>query len=73
MSEEPLIGVQDAAGDLAASRDCVADGVDSKLRSHPVRDRVADDPVGEHALDRAAVELAFAGPMLRDVREPLLQ
>ena len=34
--------------------------------------RVADDPVGEHVLDRAQVELAFPGAMLSNIAEPQL-
>ena len=34
--------------------------------------RVADDPVGEHVLDRAEVELALAGVVLGDVGQPQL-
>ena len=64
------VGVQDAAGDLTAAGHGVSDGVDGEFRGHPVRDRVPDDPVGEHVFDRAAVELAFARPVLRDIREP---
>ena len=62
--------MQDAASDLTAAGDGVAEGVNGELRGHPVRDRVADDPVGEHVFDRAAVELAFARPTLRDIGEP---
>lgn len=42
------VSVQDAPGDLTATRDGVADGIDGELRGHPVADRVADDAVGEH-------------------------
>src|SRR5665647_400095 len=45
-------------------------GVHGELGLHPVADRVPDDPVGEHVLDRAAVDLALVGAVLGDVREP---
>ncbi len=65
------IGVQDAAGNLTAASDGVADGVDGQLRGYPIRDRVTDDAVGEHVLDRAAVELALGGgAVLGDVGQP---
>ncbi len=65
------VSVQDAPGDLTATRDGVADGIDGELRGHPVADRVADDAVGEDILDRAAVKLAFGRrAVLGDVGEP---
>src|SRR5450756_1506576 len=36
-------------------------GVNGELGLHPVADRVANDPVGEDVLDRAAVDLALVG------------
>jgi hypothetical protein len=40
------------------------------LGGHPLVDRVADDPVAEQVLDRAAVQLAFGGGVLGDVGDP---
>ena len=45
---------------------------DREGRFHPIIDRVADDPVGAGILDRAQVELALGGRVLRDVGEPQL-
>ncbi len=39
---------------------------------HPGVDRVADDLVREHVLDRAEVELPLRGPVLGDVGQPQL-
>jgi hypothetical protein len=41
-----------------------------ELGGHALFDGVADDPVGEHVLDRAAVELPLDGRVLGDVGEP---
>jgi hypothetical protein len=43
---------------------------DSELGGHSIGDRVADDPVGEHVFDRAAVELALERGVLGDVGQP---
>ena len=64
------VGVKDAAGDVASPGDRVVERGDSQSGLHPLVDRVADDPVGEHVLDRADVELAFTCPVLGDVGEP---
>jgi hypothetical protein len=53
-----------AAGDRGSQRG------DSELGGHPFGDRVADDPVRKHVLDRAAVELPFDGRVLGDVGQP---
>ena len=57
---------------FAASGDRVVEGGDGDPRLHPVVDRVADDPVREDVLDRAEIQLPFAGPVLGDVGEPQL-
>lgn len=62
--------MQYASGDLAPTGDGVSDGVDGEFRGHPIADGVPDDAVREHVLDRAAVQLALGGPVLRDVGEP---
>jgi len=46
------------------------EGVDGELGGHAPVDRVADDPVGEHVLHCAQVELGVPGPVFRNVREP---
>jgi hypothetical protein len=43
---------------------------DHEAGLHAGIDGPTDDPVGEHVLDRAAVQLAFVGPVLGDVRDP---
>lgn len=58
----------DAVG-LAASDRC-PQGTDREVGGHPVGDGVADDPVGEQVLVRAAVDLALAGGVLSDVCDP---
>lgn len=63
------IGMQDASGELTAFGAGVAHGINGELRSHPIRDGIADDPLREHALDRAAAKVCFVRPMLRDVSE----
>ena len=47
-----------------------AQGADGELGGHPPIDRVADDPVAEQVLDRAAVDLALASGVLGDVSDP---
>jgi hypothetical protein len=44
--------------------------IDGNLGLHPISDGVADDPGGPDVLDRADVELALIGAVLRDVGEP---
>lgn len=66
--------MNDAAGHLEPDRSSVRDGVlerlDGEAGLHPVADRVADDPVAETVLDRAAVQLARTGPVFGDVDQP---
>jgi hypothetical protein len=52
------------------SSDCGAQRRDGELRGHSFVDRVADDPVAEQVLDRAAVELALGRGVLGDVGDP---
>ena len=54
------VGVNDHGAVRLAASDRRAQRRDGEVGGHPVADRVADDPVGEHVLDAAAVELAFA-------------
>jgi len=49
--------VNDHGPGWLASGDRRAERAGGELRGHPIAQRVADDPVGEHVLDRAAVEL----------------
>jgi len=63
------VGVNDHA-DGVASGSRVVERVDSELGGHPGADRVADDALRADVFDRAAVELAFVGPMLGDVGQP---
>ena len=62
--------MDDAAGDVTAHLDGVLEGLDGQTRLHPGVDGVPDDPTGERVFDRAGVELAFRGFVLRDVDEP---
>ena len=62
--------MQDAAGDVTSSGDGHLDGGDDEAGLHAFVDRPADDPVREHVLDRAAVDLAFPRPVLGDVAQP---
>jgi len=59
-----------ASGDVASPLHGADQGVHCDLGGHAVADRVPDDPVGEHVLDRTEVELAFARGVLGDVPEP---
>jgi len=59
----------DGAGRLAVG-DRGAQRADGEVGGHAIADRVADDPVGEHVFDRAAVELPLGGGMLGDVGQP---
>ena len=43
---------------------------DGKAGGHPLVEGVADDPVAEDVLNRAAVELSFCGGVLGDVGQP---
>nr|WP_281190326.1 hypothetical protein [Vibrio diabolicus] len=45
-------------------------GVHHEADLHPVADRVANDPAGEHVLDCAEVEFALVGRVFRDVSHP---
>src|SRR5699024_9559893 len=60
----PAVRVHDASGGIATTRYCVVQGVHRETCLHPVADRVAHDPAGEHVLDRAEVELPLIGPVL---------
>jgi hypothetical protein len=62
--------VQAAACDLVAAGDRVVEGGDHEASLHPPVDGPADDPVRVHVLDGAQIELALAGGVLGDVREP---
>jgi hypothetical protein len=57
----PPVRVQDAACDLVPAGDRVVEGGDHDASLHPVVDGPADDPVREHVLDGAQVELPLAG------------
>ena len=63
--------MQNRAIDLALP-DCVAGRCDGQGRFHPGVDRVADDLVRPHVLDRAEVDFALIGAMLGDVGQPQL-
>ena len=65
-----------ASGSIA-TRHRVVQGVHCETGSHPLADRVAHDPAGEHVLDGAEVELALvglnsSGPVLGHVGQPQL-
>ena len=64
--------MHDAAGSVTTPKYRVVQGVYCETRFHPVADGVADDPSGEHVLDRAEIELALVGPVLGDVGQPQL-
>ncbi len=65
------VGVKDAAGHVyTAAGDGHLDRSDDEAGLHARVDRIADDPVREQVLDRAAVELALVGPVLGDVGKP---
>ena len=66
------VRVQDAASDVTTAGNGHLDRSDNETGFHAFVDGPADDPVGEHVLDRADVELALPRPMLRDVAEPQL-
>ena len=65
------VGVHDRP-DRRADGHGVTQRRDGQRRGHPGVDRVADDPVGVHVLDRAEVELALLGGVLGDVGQPHL-
>ncbi|MBH0116134.1 hypothetical protein I6E52_04675 [Salinibacterium sp. NG253] len=46
------IAVDRTTGDVPSPRDGILQRVNDQLRLHPGVDRVADDPVREHAFDR---------------------
>ena len=50
----------------------VAKSGDRKLGCHSRIDRVAHDPVRADVFDRAKIELAFVGPMFRNINQPQL-
>ena len=56
-----------APGHVTAPGDGVLQGGDGEPGLHPRVDRVPHDPVGEHVLDRAEVELALDGGVLGGV------
>ena len=60
----------DASGDVVAAGHGVLERTDRQTGLHPGVYGVADDPVGEDVLDRAEVQLALAGLVLGDVRQP---
>ena len=62
----------DRRSNRATALDRHPQGRDGEVGGHPVGDGIAHDPVGEHVLDRAAIQLALTGPMLGDVGEPEL-
>src|SRR5437763_12389035 len=64
------VRMQNAAGNLTATRDGHLDRGEHEAGFHAAVDRPADDPIREDVLDRAEVELAFVGAVLGDVREP---
>ena len=66
----PAVGMHDHPGGPASVGHCHLERVDGDPGLHPRVDRVADDPVGEHVLDRAQVDLALAGAVLGDVGQP---
>jgi len=61
--------VDDAAGDVAAHRDGVLERLNCQAGLHPRADRVPDDLAAAGVFDGAAVELAFGGLVLRDLRD----
>ena len=56
--------MHDATGSVTTPGYCVVQGVHREMGLHPVADREAHDPAGEHVLDGAEVELALVGPVL---------
>ena len=62
--------MQNAAGDIASTCCRHLDRGDDEAGFHPFVDGPADDPVRIDVLDRAHVELAFAGAVLGDVGDP---
>ena len=64
------VAMDDAAGDIAAVGYRVGQGLGGQPRLHAGVDAVADDAAGELVLDRAQVELAFAGAVFGDIGQP---
>lgn len=46
------------------------DGLDHDLGVHPIRDRVADDPVAEAVLDGAEIQLPLRAAMFAELGQP---
>ena len=61
------VRMQDAAGDVTSAGDGHLDRGNDEAGLHAFIDVPADDPVREHVLDRAHVQLLLPRPMLRDV------
>ena len=64
------VGMEHAAGAVTTPGDGVVQCVDCDRGFHPRVDRITDDTVGEHVLDRTNVQFAFKCSMLGDVRQP---
>jgi len=64
------IGVEDEASDITASGDGVVERGKGEVGLHQGVDGVADDSVRPEVLERAQVQLPFAGGVLGDVGEP---
>jgi hypothetical protein len=64
------VGVDHDHTPRLAAGDRGAQGGHGEPGGHPLIEGVADDPVAEQVLDRAAVELAFGGRVLGDVGDP---
>jgi hypothetical protein len=64
------IAVQNAPVDVSTPGNSVVEGCDGQAGLHPCVDRVSDDPLAEDVLDRAEIQLAFAGGVFGDVGEP---
>lgn len=62
--------MHNAPGHLATAGDGGFQRVHREAGLHPRVDGIAHDAAGEHVLDRAQVQLALAGGVLGDVREP---
>src|SRR5690606_37089123 len=64
------IGMDDDTARIPAVSDGHLESIDGEPGLHTRIDRVADDPVRVDVFHCAAVELAFRGPMLRNIRQP---